>query len=64
VLCNTYSNGCGRTGSFIAIYYTLERVKAEQTVDIFQAIKNSRIRRTALVSNVVSCGNLAEPVEP
>jgi len=61
VLCFTCSDGCGRTGSFIAIYYTLERVKAEQTVDIFQAIKNSRIRRTALVSNVVGCGN---PVEP
>jgi len=52
--CFACSDGCGRTGSFIAIYYTLERVKAEQTVDIFQAIKNSRIRRTSLVSNVVS----------
>ncbi|XP_065904666.1 receptor-type tyrosine-protein phosphatase alpha-like isoform X2 [Dysidea avara] len=49
VMC---SDGCGCTGSFIAIYYTLERVKAEQTVDIFQAIKNSRICQTALVSNV------------
>ena len=50
----SHSDGCGRTGSFITIYYTLERVKAEQTVDIFQAIKNSRIRRTGLVSNTVS----------
>ena len=55
---SNHSDGCGRTGSFITICYTLERVKVEQTVDIFQAIKNSRIRRTGLVSNAVRSNNI------
>ena len=44
----------GVGGSCIAIHYTLEHVKAEQTVDIFQSIKNSCICQTSLISNVVS----------
>lgn len=48
-----YSNGCGRTGTFITIYYTIERLKVEGLVDIFQAVKNCRIRRTGVVANLV-----------
>ena len=48
------SDGCGRTGTFVAIYYTIERLKVEGTVDIFQAIKNSRLSRSDLVSSLVS----------
>ena len=38
----------------MAIYYTIERLKVEGIVDIFQAIKNSRLHRVDLVSNLVS----------
>lgn len=38
----------------MAIYYTIERLKVEGVVDIFQAIKNSRLNRDGLVSNLVS----------
>ena len=51
------SDGCGRSGTFIAIYYTIERLKVEGVVDIFQAIKNSRLNRVNLVSNAVSICN-------
>jgi len=44
----------GVDGSCIAIHYTLEPVKAEQTVDIFQSIKSSCICQTSLISIVVS----------
>ena len=53
-LCCYCSDGCGRTGTFIAIYYTIERLKVAGIVDIFQAIKNSRLSRCNLVSNLVS----------
>ena len=48
------SDGCARTGTFIAISHTLERIKVEGTLDIFQALKSSRIHRPGLVANVVS----------
>lgn len=49
-----YSDGCGRTGSFIAIYYALERVKVDSIVDFLQAVKSFRISRTSIVANAVS----------
>ena len=54
------SDGCARTGTFITISNTLDRIKVEGTLDIFQAVKSSRIRRPGLVANVVStvCSNL------
>ena len=54
LLCCANSNGCGRTGTFISIYVTLERIKTDGTVDIFQVVKSSRLRRTKLVANCVS----------
>ena len=49
-----YSNGSGRTGTFITIYTTLERIKTDGTVDIFQIVKSSRLQRTNFVANSVS----------
>lgn len=49
-----HSDGLGRTGTFCTLYYVLDRVKTEQVVDVFQAVKTLRIQRTGLVDNVVS----------
>lgn len=54
VLLCFYSNGCGRTGTFITIYTTLERIKTDGTVDIFQIVKSSRLQRANFVANPVS----------
>ena len=53
-MSSIYSNGCGRTGTFITIYTTLERIKTDGTVDIFQIVKSSRLQRTNFVANTVS----------
>ena len=49
-----YSNGSGRTGTFVTIYTTLERIKTDGTVDIFQVVKSSRLQRAHFVANAVS----------
>ena len=50
----SYSDGVGRTGTFLCIHSQLERVKTEGVVDIFQAIKSARMQRPGLVSDAVS----------
>ena len=54
-----FSDGIGRTGAFCTLYSVLERVKTEQIVDVFQAVKTLRIQRTGLMTTVVSCYGLA-----
>ena len=49
----TFSDGCGRTGTFICIHSQLERLKTEGVVDFFQAMKTARIQRPALIANEV-----------
>lgn len=49
-----HSDGCARTGAFITICYAVDRLKVEGIVDIFHAVKSSRIRRAGLVANAVS----------
>lgn len=51
VLC---SDGLGRSGTFCALYSVLERLKIEQVIDVFQAIKAMRISRPGLVKTAVS----------
>ena len=51
--CVFPSDGVGRTGAFCALYSVLERVKTEQIVDVFQAVKTLRIQRTGLLSTIV-----------
>ncbi|XP_064386192.1 receptor-type tyrosine-protein phosphatase F-like [Halichondria panicea] len=45
-------NGLGRSGAFCTLYTVLERVKAEQVVDVFQAIKTLRIQRVGLMESL------------
>ena len=53
-----YSDGVGRTGTFICIHAMLERVNTENIMDFFQFIKASRIHRPSLVLELVSgCGS-------
>lgn len=47
------SDGLGRSGTFCALYSVLERLKIEQVVDVFQAIKAMRIPRPGLVKTTV-----------
>ena len=49
-----YSNGSGRSGAFICLYYQLERLKTEGVVDLFQCVKSIRTQRPGLVDSVVS----------
>ena len=54
VLCVCCSDGVSRTGAFCALYSVLERVKTEQIVDVFQAVKTLRIQRAGLLGTIVS----------
>ncbi|XP_028418441.1 receptor-type tyrosine-protein phosphatase epsilon-like, partial [Dendronephthya gigantea] len=45
------SDGTGRTGTYIAISNLLERMKIEQTMDVFQTIKIIRGSRPQFVDN-------------
>ncbi|XP_077981179.1 receptor-type tyrosine-protein phosphatase kappa-like [Glandiceps talaboti] len=45
-------NGLGRTGTFCAIYATIERMKVEQMVDVFQAVKKLRLNRPNMVQSL------------
>jgi protein tyrosine phosphatase len=49
-----YSDGAGRTGTYIAISNLLERMKIEQAMDVFQSIKIIRGARPQFVENAVS----------
>lgn len=49
----TYSDGCGRTGTFLSIYSQIDRLKVEAVVDVFQCVKAARIQRMDLVGTVV-----------
>lgn len=48
------SGGVGRTGVFIALSNLIERVKAENVVDVYQTVKKMRLQRTAMVQTKVS----------
>ena len=56
------SDGVGRSGTFLCIHSQLERLKAEGVVDVFQAVKSSRIQRGYLMPEAVSDGDLAKLV--
>jgi len=48
-----FSDGVGRTGTFIVTHAEMERMKAESVVDLFQFIKAARVQRAGLVSSKV-----------
>ena len=47
------SDGCGRTGSFIAMCLLIDRLKTEGVVDIFQTVRGLRLQRPEMVRSVV-----------
>ena len=53
-----FSDGVGRTGTFICLHSQLERLKTEGVVDFFQAVKSARIKRAGLVPDAVCYGAL------
>lgn len=52
------SNGYGRSGTFIAIYNSTERLKVEQLIDVVQCVRAIRIAQPLAVDNIVSVVNL------
>ena len=50
-----FSDGGGRTGAFCALVTSLERVKQDQSFNLFQTIMLERIQRPRMVSSIVSC---------
>ena len=50
-----HSDGDGRSGCVSSIMSVIERVKSEQTVDVFQTIKLIRAKRPGAVDTLVSC---------
>ena len=53
-LLNVFSEGTGRTGAFCALVTSLERVKQDQSFNLFQTIMLQRIQRPKMVTTVVS----------
>ena len=51
--CVSYSDGCGRTGTFCAIVTTIERVKLENSLDLIMTVRNLRAQRPEMVRNEV-----------
>ena len=52
-VCVSFSDGVGRTGTFITIDYSLEQREREGVVDIAGVIRNLRQQRTQMVQTVV-----------
>lgn len=55
VLCYSvpFSAGVGRTGVFCALCILIERLKSEAVIDVFQAVKQLREQRPAMVQTKV-----------
>ena len=63
VLCYSYcfSDGVGRTGSFICIDNVLDQIEKEQVVDIAGAINKMRHHHMKMVQTVVSTIHIVVP---
>ena len=48
-----FSAGVGRTGTFMVVDSMLDRIKAENTLDIYNFVAYLRTRRTAMVQTEV-----------
>ena len=47
------SAGVGRTGTFITLDAMLERIESEQSVNVYEFVKNMRKRRVLMVQTMV-----------
>ncbi len=47
------SAGVGRTGTFITLDAMMERIKAEETINIYEFVKNLRKQRVLMVQTMV-----------
>ena len=54
------SAGVGRTGTFILLDSMLERMKAENTVNVYEFLHNMRTKRVLMVQTQVSYYTLSE----
>lgn len=59
-----HSDGDGRSGCVSSIMSVIERVKSEQTVDVFQTIKLIRSKRPGAVDTLVSCSAFLFEITP
>ena len=59
-----HSDGVGRSGCLSAIMSLIDRVKSEQTVDVFQTVKLIRARRPGAVDTLVSWSVLRDAFCP
>ena len=63
-VCDIYSDGVGRSGTFICLHSQLERLKTEGVMDFFQAAKSARMSctlphsLTLIMSHMMSSGSL------
>jgi len=48
------SAGVGRTGTFILLDSMLERMKVEDTVNVYEFLRNMRAKRVFMVQTLVS----------
>ena len=48
------SDGSGRTGAISSLMFSIERVKLEGVIDIFQTVRMMRTQRTGVVRTLVS----------
>jgi receptor-type tyrosine-protein phosphatase epsilon len=51
---SSFSDGAGRSGTYIAISNLVDRVKVVQVIDVFQCIKLIRGQRPQFVETAVS----------
>ena len=49
-----FSDGIGRTGTLCALMTSLERIKLEDTVDVFTTVRMLRTQRPGMVQTLVS----------
>ena len=53
-MCFIARDGASRSGVFIAVNYIIEKLKLEQEIDIFNAVRHIQKNRPQFVSSKVS----------
>ena len=54
IFCTIFSDGSGRSGTFIAILILMEQLKLEHSIDVFKTIQKLRATRPEFVQNEVN----------